>query len=332
MDSILKKPKIKYLARVNLLANLFNNSIENNDSNGAYNILFKMRLLHGKLLYRYNKIINSKKSTKKYFQISCLSSVTSLMNEKIVKTESVFNDYVVKHKIDTSTLKIIKSKSASKSSSKSSASSKDSMSGYTSESDNSKKILNIIGQDRQAQQRITSETSDSYGDLGDTLSDRFKKLKSIGQINYDLSKSTSNNLPLFNGHKSEETIKRENIKSEVGKDVPNFNIDIPSLLFFYNPGCPACVKTKPHWDTLTGDLRKKFDSINSKPFFNIMEINLAESSNNNLAELFQIQYIPTIIMMESSNKQKAKIEKIEGMADINKIKAFITESFAKFSA
>jgi hypothetical protein len=46
--------------------------------------------------------------------------------------------------------------------------------------------------------------------------------------------------------------------------------------------------------------------------------------------LFQIQYIPTIIMMESSKKPLAKIEKIEGMATEEKIQTFIEESFKKF--
>ena len=62
-----------------------------------------------------------------------------------------------------------------------------------------------------------------------------------------------------------------------------------------------------------------------------MEVNLADPSNENLATLFKIEYIPTIIMMESSDKSLAKIEKIEGMSDKNRIVTFIKESYAKFS-
>ena len=49
--------------------------------------------------------------------------------------------------------------------------------------------------------------------------------------------------------------------------------------------------------------------------FNIMEFNLSDQSNEKLARLFKIEYIPTIIMMESANRPKALIEKIEGTSN-----------------
>ena len=105
---------------------------------------------------------------------------------------------------------------------------------------------------------------------------------------------------------------------------------ITSLLLFYNPGCPACTKTKPHWDDLTSQIKNSFTK-KKNILFNIMEIDLSDASNENLARLFQIQYIPTIIMMESSKKQMAKIEKIEGLANKDKINSFIKSSYDKFS-
>jgi thiol-disulfide isomerase/thioredoxin len=337
MDSILKKPGIKYLARVNSLANLYNNSININDSNGAYNILFKMRTIHGKLLCKYHKTANGKKCTKRYFYISCLQSVLNLINDKVVDTELLFNTYINDNNIDPKSLKIVRSSSSKSSSGKSVSSS-------LSESDNLKMIVDKKSK-LQSQSLSQSDTSDSYSDLGDTLSDRFRKLnrptgrtpsvviappKIKAIVNPPKIKGITDDLPLFNGKKSEDVVKRENIKSEMNANNSlNFNNDIPSLLFFYNPGCPACTKTKPHWDSLITSINKVFKTNGQS--FNIMDINLSDPANENLASLFQIQYIPTIVMMESSKKPMAKIEKLEGMADKQRINTFIKESYDKFT-
>jgi thiol-disulfide isomerase/thioredoxin len=135
----------------------------------------------------------------------------------------------------------------------------------------------------------------------------------------------SNNLPLFDGIKSDKSIIEDEMKI-IGMN--EFNENIPSLLFFYNPQCPACVKTKPHWIEITNDIKEMFKK--DIVLFNIMEFNLAESANEKLARLFKIEYIPTIIMMESSSKSKAMIERSEGYADKQKIQKFIKESFDKF--
>lgn len=132
----------------------------------------------------------------------------------------------------------------------------------------------------------------------------------------------SDNLPLFNGKKSVSI-------SNTSSNELIFNNNIASLLFFYNPGCPACVSSKPHWDKLTNNLKKAFKK--NKTLFNIKEINLADTNNEHLATLFQIQYIPTVVMIESSNKPTPKIKKIEGMFDKEKINSFIKESFDLFS-
>ena len=63
-----------------------------------------------------------------------------------------------------------------------------------------------------------------------------------------------------------------------------------------------------------------------------MELDLSDKTNENLAMLFQIEYIPTIIMMESSKKSSAKIEKIEGYADKEKLNNFIKSAYEKFSS
>lgn len=125
--------------------------------------------------------------------------------------------------------------------------------------------------------------------------------------------------PLFNGKKSNESL----VKSELSKK-DNFDVNFPTLMLFYNPGCPACAQTKPYWDELVSTFKK------NKKVFNIMEINLADESNQKLAEILKIKFIPTIIFTESSNKPSAKIERMEGQADKKRIQEFINNSLNKF--
>ena len=236
------KPGIKYLVQTNSLAKLFNDVIKLNDYNAAYNFIYKMRIIHGTLLVEANTY--SKLDEETYFKISCMNSILSIINNKIIECETLFNKIIVQNKVDTSTLKITKSK---------------------------------------------------------------------------------DELPLFDGVKSDKAIIGYEMKSAA---VDSFNENIPSLLFFYNPHCPACVKTKPYWTNITTDIKRMF--AKDILLFNIMEYNLAEPANEKLARLFKIEYIPTIIMMESSNKPKAMIERLEGSADKNKIQKFIKVSFDKF--
>ena len=153
--------------------------------------------------------------------------------------------------------------------------------------------------------------------------------KIISENKVDISKlkiiKSDDSLPLFNGQKQTNVIINDEIKNISGD---MFNESIPSLLLFYNPQCPACVQTKPHWDDLINDIKQIFK--NDKVLFNIMEINLADAQNEKLARLFKIEYIPTIIMMESSNRQNAIIERLQGASNKNKISLFINEAFGKF--
>jgi len=155
----------------------------------------------------------------------------------------------------------------------------------------------------------------------------FNKLIQNNKIDISTLKinKSDNDLPLFNGIKSTGSVISDEIKS-ISSD--SFKDNIPSLIFFYNPHCPACVKTKPFWTEITLNIKREFtkDTI----LFNIMEINLAEAQNEKLARLFKIEYIPTIVMMESSNRPQAMIERMEGASDKEKIQKFIKESFDKF--
>lgn len=262
MNTFTKNPGIKYLVKINALTNIFNNSLSNNIVNDAFNTLYKMRIVHGHLLHKYNKIIKEKKCVNHLFKLSCINSIIIIINDKITNSEITFNKYVTENKIDPSTLKI--------------------------------------------------ESSDSTTDT-DASSD-------IPDVH---------ELPLFDGEKSKDTLIKEHISSEINMKSDDFDKNIPSLIFFYNPGCPACMETKPKWDELVQQMKKIFES--NEKLFNIIELNLSDDSNSNLATLFQVEYIPTIIMMESSNKPSAKIEKITGKSDKSRIQDFIKQSFNKFS-
>jgi len=266
----MSQPGTKYLIKVNKIIDAFVDALNKNDINKSFNYLYKLRILHGKLICKIFSLSKSAKSSKKYFYISSFNSISNLINEKIIESEMNFNNYVASNNIDVSKLKLENNK-LSKSSSISS--------------------------------------------------------------NSDLSKlSVSSNLPLFEGEKSAETRKLDTINIEMNKNskIIEFNESIPSLLLFFNPGCPACIKTKPHWDSLVKNLRNTFE-LKQHNLFNIMELDLSDSSNENLASLFQIEYIPTIIMMESSKKPSAKIEKVEGAIDREKLNEFIKSAYSKFS-
>ncbi len=236
------KPGIKYLVQINSLAKLFNDVIKINDYNGAYNFIYKMRIIHGSLLVESNK--NNTVSDENLFNISCMHSILYVINEKIIECETLFNKIIIDKNIDITQLKIMKS---------------------------------------------------------------------------------DDNLPLFNGSKSLEITIGDEMKT-ISTDT--FKDDIPSLILFYNPHCPACIRTKPFWTEITNNIKQKFTS--DCVLFNIMEINVAEPQNEKLARLFKIEYIPTIIMMESSNRPQAMIERMTGASDKEKINKFIKDSFDKF--
>jgi len=243
------RPGLNHLTKINSLTKLFNDVLKSLDFKNAYNLIYKMRLVHGNLIININKMQST--SDDNYFNISCMHSILYVINEKIMESEIVFNKVIKQNNIDMSTLKIDKS-----------------------------------------------------------------------------SKEELEDLPLFNGAKSEKALINEQINNEMKTLPSSFNNNIPSLLFFYNPQCPACVRTKPHWESITKNLKEKFEK--DTILFNIMEFNLSDQSNEKLARLFKIEYIPTIIMMESANRPKALIEKIEGTSNNIRIQKFIKDSFNKF--
>ena len=167
-----------------------------------------------------------------------------------------------------------------------------------------------------------------------TNSSDFDSVKSLDLMNsniqYPLMINTKNTMPLFNGQKSNEIIHKEKIQKEINSSDNNFkyNRHLPTLLFFYDPGCPACIQTKPHWTNVKLKLESKFKETGI--LFNIIEQNLTDKTTEKLTKLFDIEYIPTIIMINSSDRTINKIERIEGLADSKRILNFIKESYDKF--
>ncbi len=306
------KPGIKYLNRTVTLINLMNNALDSNEPNSAYNILYKMRTLHGKLLFKLNKILISRK--RQLFAASSISSILNIINSKIMESEMVFNKYITENNVDISSLTLIRSKSGSKNSSKNS-----SKSGSESGSESlSETTSNSIS--RPTSKPMSRPTSKP---TPETPSKRIPK--SPKRIHKSPKSNKDDSMPLFDGAKSLEVKIRENIQSGVeSKKFSDIDVELPSLILFYSPTCPACINTKPHWNKLM-DKFKRSDKL-----FNIIELNLQDESNEKLATLFNVEYIPTIIMMESSKKPQAKIEKIEGAANDERIRTFISESYKKF--
>jgi hypothetical protein len=65
-----------------------------------------MRLIHGKLIYKSNKSVNSHK--KNLFKLSYLNSLISIINNKIIEVELDFNNYVKNNNIVDNTELTIK--------------------------------------------------------------------------------------------------------------------------------------------------------------------------------------------------------------------------------
>jgi thiol-disulfide isomerase/thioredoxin len=236
-----KNSGMNHLTQINSLTKLFNDVIKMGDINTAYNLIYKMRILHGTLLIESNK--PSETTDEKLFDLSCLHSILSIINTKIIESETLFNKLIVDNSIDLSTLQISK---------------------------------------------------------------------------------PDNDLPLFSGAKSGPSM----INSIFKTNSSEFEEKLPSLLLFFNPNCGACIKTKPFWDEVIGDIKQMF--AKDIPLFNIMEVNLSNPNNQKLSKLFKVEYIPTIIMMEPAEKPNARIEKKEGSSTKAEIEAFIKNSFDKF--
>jgi thiol-disulfide isomerase/thioredoxin len=155
-------------------------------------------------------------------------------------------------------------------------------------------------------------------------------ISSDEKTNKPSEKNISNNLPLFNGEYDKNKLKKKNIESDIKtKSLNDYTNNLPSLILFYKQGCPACENTKPEWNILINKFLSKFEDENK--LFNIIEIDIADRSNNTISTLFDIEYVPTIIMMESTKLENSNIEKIVGMADKNRIYNFIKESYQKFN-
>lgn len=152
-------------------------------------------------------------------------------------------------------------------------------------------------------------------------------LSTILQINYkivlfenelkkNIGKNQTEDMPLFSG-------KVNDFDKLIDKE-------IPTLILFYSNECGACQKTKPEWDEVTKNIVEKFEAIKEK-LFNIIEINVADKNNDNIIKMFNIEAIPTFVMIESLNKPYADHNMMTGMANKEKIQQFIKDSYIIFN-
>lgn len=61
---------------------------------------------------------------------------------------------------------------------------------------------------------------------------------------------------------------------------------------FYKPTCPACVSSKEEWDKFASN--KMFSMVRT------ISVDLTNPSNKKLAEEFNVQVVPTVIMVKPS--------------------------------
>jgi len=296
MNSKIEKPVLKYLTKINQLSNLFINLLKNDDFNGAFNILYRMRIIHGMLLR--NKIMKGKhkKSNCDLFKLSCVYTVLNIINNKIIEYESNFNKYLIDHNINDNQLQIIikdKQKDID-----------------TSDTEN---VNEQIGSSNINEQVVNANEQ--------------QKLM-IANAN-EKKEETDDNLPLFTGQKSKELQMHDILNDIFGAKYSDFDKTKPSLLFFHSPECHFCVQTKPHWDKLINGMKHSFQKRGK--LFNIMEFDLTEKDNNKIANMFEFDGIPTFIMIDSLTNPNIKIEKISGGNDIEGIKKFILNSYGRFS-
>ena len=284
MDS--NKPGIQYLKKTDSLLEDFHLLIHQKKFTEAFQKIYNIRVLHGRLLNKLNIYMQkSKKCSKKYFYLSYLNTVSTLISDKILNAESEFNELLKSNNVDLRFL------------------------------------------ENQAQNKNSSRDSDSSRDSSDSLKIDSLNIDSL-KISSDTKSNKSNNLPLFNGVKSENVIRLENISKEINNNTNEFDSNKPSLMLFYNPGCPACIQTKPYWNEVVGKIKRIFGS---EPLFNIIEFNLQDESTANIATLLNIEYIPTIYMIESAKKPNGQMANIVGASDDKRIIKFIGETFTKFS-
>ena len=121
----------------------------------------------------------------------------------------------------------------------------------------------------------------------------------------DENNELKNILDLFQGNidnKLDNLDNLDNLFNNKSIEFNNKSIELKNstVFFFYNPKCPACIKTKPSWDIIVDNINKFFKETTK--LFDIFTINVSESSNDNLCKQFDINYVPTFIIYDNINK------------------------------
>jgi thiol-disulfide isomerase/thioredoxin len=296
-------PGIKYLNKVNELFDNFNQFIKQNNTKDAYNILKNIRIIDGKLIHTFNLLLSAcanNNCNDKYFEISCTQSIISAISKIIENAEKIFAKHINDNNINQDMLN---------------KNSENPVSIPVNKIDILNKLKNLKNnEDKQKKNNINVPNKN----------DIFKKMIDMQNEQY----IGGNELPLFNGKKINSELDDELLK--LFNNQNGFDKNLPLLLFFYNPGCPACVKTKPEWEKFSNNMINSQKKSNEK-IFNIMDVNLSDKQNVKLAELLNIEYIPTIIMTEPLKKQNKKIERKTGTSSYLDIIDFVKNSYNNFN-
>ena len=286
--------KINSLKKIDEHVVFFNTKISSNDLKNAFDEITKMRIIHGKLISKQMHLLNSSKTQK--------SNKTYLMVSCLNTILIIIENKIAK--CETTLAKLSNNKT------------------FTTN-------LSILYDDNTNLDIPINDVS-NLKTYPEPKIDPDPKT----ELNLKPNEILNNleNLPLFDGKKSSEVIIVEKINKAIieSPKIPEYLNTLFSLILFYDPHCHACVKTKPEWKKITDKLQKQVKKDGR--YFNIIEINVSEKQNENLCSLFEIESIPTIVMMEPTQKPKAQIEKMVGMADEQRIKSFITDTFTKLKS
>jgi thiol-disulfide isomerase/thioredoxin len=115
--------------------------------------------------------------------------------------------------------------------------------------------------------------------------------------------------------KSNKDLNKESLEQELPISVDDLSTNKPNakntLMYFWSPSCPYCIKFHPMWKEL-------INLYADDPNINFQAVDVSDSKNKHLANYYNIGPVPTIIL-----KTKFKTPEFEGHRSIENLHNFI---------
>lgn len=263
-----KNPYFDYLNKIQKLEDQFYKAINKNNIDISIKILLDMRNIHG---YLINHQLNISKKSDKFYKLSCIYTIIYMINDIIIEAEDFYNDNVNDNNNDN--IDDID----------------DIISQDDDENENKDKLLldllkKKISKDNNSLENTIIINSSKSNDIDKLINNYIKK----SNIEFDHSK---NELPLFNGNLNSKEGLRMQLINELQKN-KDWNINIPTLMFFYLNTCNACIEVKPKWNKL------KLMIKNNKNC-NILELDLNDDKNEKIRLLLNVLIVPTFYLFSN---------------------------------